>query len=113
MSLGEVMGGPLTKDQQSRLWKYLDIVLKPHIPTSFNYKTFSGIAALVERIFCQEFISRGSSDSGSSGLIPIPPKSEIEVADFDRLHSKLSDVRMKCWALKDLLVLIKESGVQK
>ena len=37
-ALDEVLGGRLTEEQQSRLWDYLGIVLKPHIVTAFNYK---------------------------------------------------------------------------
>ena len=37
-ALDEVLGGHLTKEQQTRLWDYLGIVLKPHIVTAFNYK---------------------------------------------------------------------------
>ncbi len=37
-------------------------------------------------------------------------KSEIEVADFDRLLAKLERVRMQHETMRELLVLIKESG---
>ena len=40
-ALDEVVGGRLTGEQQSRLWDYLGIVLKPHIVTAFNYKQAS------------------------------------------------------------------------
>jgi hypothetical protein len=37
-------------------------------------------------------------------------KSEIEVADFDRLLSKLERIKMNHPATKEMLVAIKESG---
>ena len=39
-------------------------------------------------------------------------KSEIEVADFDRLLSKIENLNMRS-SLKDLLVKIKDSGLTK
>lgn len=116
VALEEVMGGGLSKDQQKRLWRYLGIILKSHIVTSFTYRQFSGIAAFVERIFAPEFTPPptdvvGSNNNAASVVAGKGFKSEIEVADFDRLLSKLDRVKgMKSVALREMLILIKASG---
>ena len=61
---------------------------------------------MTERLFCHEF---ATSKSEASNL---EAKSEIEVADFDRLLSKIQDVQMNS-KLRDLLMKIKDSGVTK
>lgn len=99
-ALDEVMGGKLSPSQQDRIWESLGIVLKPHVVTAFEYNEFAGIAAFVERMLGPEF----SSMSDSS-------KSEIEIADFDRLLSKLEPLRMRSPSLKTLLITIRNSGL--
>ncbi len=102
------MGGPMSEEQQKRLWTLLGIVLKGHIVTSFTYKQFAGIAALVERVFASEFeVVVGGKSLGAAA---VSRRSEIEIADFDRLASKMEGVRMSSNELKDVLELIKESG---
>ena len=59
-ALEEVLGGRLTGEQQSRLWDYLGIVLKPHIVTAFNYKQVRGDkneTRLGELVFCNLCLS--------------------------------------------------------
>ncbi|CAB4056469.1 unnamed protein product [Lepeophtheirus salmonis] len=81
LALNEVFGGILGEELQSHLWTTLGVTIKPHLVSTFNFKQFSGIAALAERMFSSEFSTSNS---------PLPePKSEIEIADFDRLLSKL------------------------
>jgi hypothetical protein len=104
--LEEVMGSALSQEQKRWLWKQLGIVLKSHIYTVFNYKQFCGIAAMTERLLCKEFSTSGSKSSSSES------KSEIEVADFDRILSKIENIQMN-QNLRDLLVKVKESGMTK
>ena len=59
---------------------------------------------MVERLFCQKFATAKSESTNSEA------KSEIEVADFDRLLSKIENLRMNV-ALRDLLIKIKNSGL--
>ena len=106
-ALGEVMGGPLSTEQQKRLWNFLGIVLKAHIVTSFNFKEFSGIAAFVERVFACEF---DVSAAAANRAADYNRRSEIEIADFDRLASKVGTVQIASKELKEILDLIKESG---
>ena len=61
---------------------------------------------MVERLLCQEFATSKSKASSCEA------KSEIEVADFDRLFSKLENLPMK-GSMKNLLVKIKESGMTR
>ena len=106
LALEEVLGSTLTDVQKKKIWDQLGIVIKGHINTVFTYKQFCGIAAMTERLFCHEF---ATSKSEASNL---EAKSEIEVADFDRLLSKIQDVQMNS-KLRDLLMKIKDSGVTK
>ena len=39
----------------SQVWSHLGILIRAHIPTSFTYAEFAGIASFVERIFAAEF----------------------------------------------------------
>ncbi|XP_040576743.1 uncharacterized protein [Lepeophtheirus salmonis] len=101
LALNEVFGGILGEELQSHLWTTLGVTIKPHLVSTFNFKQFSGIAALAERMFSSEFSTSNS---------PLPePKSEIEIADFDRLLSKLEGVKLNT-LMKELLLVIKESG---
>ena len=59
---------------------------------------------MIERLFCEKFSTAQSESTNSES------KSEIEVADFDRLLSKIENIRMDN-ALRDLLVKIKNSGL--
>ena len=74
--------------------------------TNFTYKQFCGVAAMVERLLCHEFSTSKSTASSSEA------KSEIEVADFDRLLSKIENLSMRN-SLRELLLKIKDSGVTK
>lgn len=102
VALEEVLGGSLNKEQQTRIWSALGIVLKPPFFVSFNYKQFAGIASFVERILCHEF----TADSAQLSTA----KAEIEKADFDRLLCKLEGIKIKHEAMKAMLLAIKESG---
>ena len=106
LALEEVLGSTLTEVQKSKIWDQLGIIVKPHIITVFTYKQFCGVAAMTERLFCHEFATSKSTASN------LEAKSEIEVADFDRLLSKIQDVQMNN-KLRDLLLKIKDSGVTK
>ena len=77
-ALDEVLGGRLTKEQQSRLWDYLGIVLKPHIVTAFNYKqVISQLGARFFRHPCSQSLKRqstkGVSNFDDSRLARGPP----------------------------------------
>ena len=84
----------------------------------FLNRQFAGIAAFVERVFASEFTARFSGDHSTSGLVfnkishinrnknifknifkiqKYSPegRAEIEVADFDRLFTKLEKVEVK------------------
>ena len=61
---------------------------------------------MVERLMCHEFSTSKSEASSAEA------KSEIEVADFDRLLSKIENLNMRS-SLKDLLIKIKDSGLTK
>lgn len=102
--LEEVLGSSMNAGQRLQVWNQLGITIKAHINTVFNYKQFCGIAAMTERLFCQQFSTAGSLASES--------KSEIEVADFDRLHSKIENLNLSP-ALRELLLKIKDSGITK
>ena len=78
------MGSTINSDLQDQLWETLGIVLKAHVAIVVNYKVvlfhpipnaelltipfhtasvasmkeFAGIAAMFERLYCQEFISK-------------------------------------------------------
>ena len=79
------MGSTINSDLQDQLWETLGIVLKAHVAIIVNYKVvlfhpirkcktpktipfhtasiasmkeFAGIAAMFERLYCQEFISK-------------------------------------------------------
>jgi len=98
-----VMGSTINSDLQDQLWETLGIVLKAHVAIIVNYKEFAGIAAMFERLYCQEFISKKCDQ-------PHQSKSEIEVADFDRLFTKLETIKVEQPSMKKLLVRLKESG---
>lgn len=106
LALEEVLGSTLTTEQKAQIWNLLGIVLKSHIVTNFTYQQFCGVAAMVERLLCHEFATSKSQASSAEA------KSEIEVADFDRLLSKIENLPMSD-SLRDLLVKIKDSGVTK
>ena len=106
LALEEVLGSNLTEVQKKKIWDQLGITPKDQIYCVFAYEQFCGIAAMTERLFCHEF---ATSKSEASNL---EAKSEIEVADFDRLLSKIQDVQMNS-KLRDLLMKIKDSGVTK
>ena len=61
---------------------------------------------MVERLLCHEFSTSKSKASTAEA------KSEIEVADFDRLLSKIENLPMR-GKLKELLIKIKDSGFTK
>lgn len=88
-----------------------------------------GIAAYFERIFCNEFTSRSPEEmiDPESAQPPLPiskkplcpsflperggvRKSEIEVADFDRLLSKIEFLELSP-TMREMLIRIKDSEV--
>ena len=102
-ALEDVLGEPLGEELKSEMWGQLGVSLKSHM-MNFNYKQFCGVSAMIERLFCEKFSTAQSESTNSES------KSEIEVADFDRLLSKIENIRMDN-ALRDLLVKIKNSGL--
>ena len=58
---------------------------------------------MFERLYCQDFISKKSDQ-------PLESKSEIEVADFDRLFTKLESINISQPSMKELLTRLKDSG---
>ncbi len=105
-ALEEVLGSSLTAEHRAQVWDLLGITLKSHILTNFTYQQFCGVAAMVERLLCHEFSTSKSKASTAEA------KSEIEVADFDRLLSKIENLPMR-GKLKELLIKIKDSGFTK
>jgi len=86
----------------------LGVVLRAHISTSFNYRQFSGIAALAERVFAVDF---GGGGGGANGDNEKRRKSELEVADFDRLFSRLESQGIEQGhKMRNLLAAVRESG---
>ncbi len=87
------------------------------------HRQFAGIAALVERVFSSEFTSKRGmamaiTDGGRGGrrkmsaaaLMSGEARAEIEVADFDRLFSKLDKLEMRSAEMRALLERVKEEG---
>lgn len=103
-AMEDVLGEPLSEEFRDEIWKHLGIVLKAHILTNFNYKQFCGVAAMVERLMCKKFATAKSDSTNAES------KSEIEVADFDRLLTKIENLRMN-ESLRTLLIEIKNSGI--
>ena len=102
------MGAKFTEELKEKLWSTLGIVLKAHIAVVFNYKQFCGTAAMCERLYCKEFANKQTTDNQ-----PQESKSEIEVADFDRLLTKLEQIQVRQPSMRKLLVELKESGMAK
>ena len=102
-ALEGVLGESLSDELKSEMWRQLGVPLKSQM-MKFNYKQFCGVSAMIERLFCEKFSTAQSESTNSES------KSEIEVADFDRLLSKIENIRMDN-ALRDLLVKIKKSGL--
>lgn len=76
-ALAEVMGQPLTDEQQERLHFYTEEIRKP-----MDFRTFSGLCSIVERL-----------------LAPLPSRDDdppdwLEITDFGSLDRKLQTVEV-------------------
>ncbi|XP_064612552.1 uncharacterized protein LOC135476453 [Liolophura sinensis] len=83
-ALREVLVGTLTKQRVKELCDWLEI----NEDTKIDYKLFSGMAALAERILYPDFVTGDTQD------IPEFQRDKIECADFGALSWKLNGIKV-------------------